>query len=287
VRVLFSIRMRAEKAGAHISGAEGIYEEKDLLKVTKEFGLRALNHSKGKPDLIRLKVEPLREKPLLISSLPVFTIKTNGPKDALKKGISLLKVIGVSEKTIDSALKVVFSGRLRGAALISIKGKRLDRVEGGVRARMIGITKRAEKRLSFLLEEKGLSHYRVQEAIVLASKVACAPGVLAELCVSDEPDYTTGYVASTEFGYLRLPRIKKKGARIGGRVFFIKENSPLRELLFYLRETPVMIGKVSPVGGIITFDDLGFRKAYGRNRSEPGGAKGLRKKNRACARPPL
>ena len=34
------------------------------------------------------------------------------------------------------------------------------------------------------------------EALILASKVAHAPGICAELCVSDDPDYVTGYVAS-------------------------------------------------------------------------------------------
>ena len=43
------------------------------------------------------------------------------------------------------------------------------------------------------------------EAVVLATKVIHAPHIVAEICVSDDPDYVTGYVAAQSFGY-RGPR---------------------------------------------------------------------------------
>jgi len=281
---LYSIRMRAERNGSHISGAEGIYGKKELLKVIGEYARRALSHSKGAPDLVNLKIEPLRERPLVVRSLPVFTIKTNGPKDAIGKGISLLKGIGISEKAIGSALKAISSGTMKGAALISYKtGKRIDSYkEKGIRASCLGIRGQANRKLVSLLEEKGLSHPRVKEALILASKVASAPGVIAELCISDDPDYTTGYVALSQSGYFRLPRIKRKGAGTGGRVFFLKEDAPLRELLRYLRETPVLIGKISPVGGIISIYET--KTPCGPHR-EPCGKKGVGKKSGACPLP--
>jgi len=282
---LFSVRMRAERGGEHVSGAEGIYAEEDLIRVIREYARRALNHSKGTPGVISLKVEPLTETPLVIKSLPVFTIRTNGPKDAIEKGISLLKGTGVSGKAIGSALKVVSRGGMRGAALIGYKtGKRIDPYkEKGIRASCLGITGQANRRLASFLEEKGLSHPRVREALILASKVASAPGVVAELCISDDPDYTTGYVALSQSGYFRLPRIKRKGAGTGGRVFFLKEDASLKEMLRYLRETPVLIGKISPVGGIISIHEA--KTSCGPHR-EPCGKKGLGKKSGARKRSP-
>ena len=60
------------------------------------------------------------------------------------------------------------------------------------------------------------------EAIVLASKVQAAPGIVAELCVSDDPDYVTGYVASKSLGYRRITTIKERGDPAGGRVFLFR-----------------------------------------------------------------
>ena len=61
------------------------------------------------------------------------------------------------------------------------------------------------------------NHYA--EAMVLAAKVANAPGLVAELCISDDPDYVTGYIASKTLGYVRIAPLKKVGSPFGGRIF--------------------------------------------------------------------
>jgi 6-carboxyhexanoate--CoA ligase len=66
--------------------------------------------------------------------------------------------------------------------------------------------------------------------------------VLAELCISDDPNYTTGYVASRRFGYVRIPCIKRKGSPCGGRVFFIQEEADVKKIVEYLERTPVVMG---------------------------------------------
>ncbi len=57
---------------------------------------------------------------------------------------------------------------------------------------MLGITKRAEGELLASLEEMGINEdhkkKRVRDALVIASKVAACPQVLAEICISDDPD---------------------------------------------------------------------------------------------------
>ena len=69
------------------------------------------------------------------------------------------------------------------------------------------------------LAAQGLTHFRTREALAVATKTLWA-GVVAELCWSDEPDYTTGYVATPLAGYVRLPDFKPDGAA-GGRIFFL------------------------------------------------------------------
>jgi 6-carboxyhexanoate--CoA ligase len=86
---------------------------------------------------------------------------------------------------------------------------------------------------------------------VLASKVASAGGVLAELCVSDDPDYTTGYLACRKLGYLRIPNIKRAGSRRGGRVFFIKGDADLNGVISYLEEKPVLVTAASGINGTL------------------------------------
>ncbi len=77
--------------------------------------------------------------------------------------------------------------------------------------------------------------------MMLASKIAAHPAILAELCMSDDPDYTTGYVASKSFGYIRLPNMKKAGSPHGGRVFFIRPGSDIPNIVAFLELTPVLL----------------------------------------------
>jgi 6-carboxyhexanoate--CoA ligase len=81
-----------------------------------------------------------------------------------------------------------------------------------------------------------------KEALCLASKVAGCPFIVAELCMSDDPDYTTGYFASRERGYIRLTAIKEKGDPRGGRIFlFDGSQEDVLSCMRYLEETPVLV----------------------------------------------
>lgn len=273
---LFSVRMRAEAGPLHISGAEDICSEKEISKTLALYAERALLHSRGRPEKIHFQVDRILERPLVIRSLPVRTLRNRGPGDAAVKIKSILGLLGVSRAAREAASRVLSGGNLRGAALIGPDGRRLDNEEKGIRATSLGIAGRARKTLEKELRRKGIYHYRVVEALALASKVACAPGVIAELCVSDDPDYTTGYIASGALGYLRVPRIKKRGSRLGGRVFFLNGSKGfLRGLRAYLRQEPVVIGKIGEVGGIISLHEL-----LGDN-IQPCGAQGLTAKIRS------
>jgi len=242
----------------HISGAEGIYESSEIFGTVKKYIQRALWHPKGEADRIVITIEDIQEKPESISSLPVSTVTCNTPIEGRKIIRKLLHSIGVSNKAVNTALSILRKGAMRGAAIITAEsGLRLepDR-ERGVRASRLGISKSALKRLGAGLSRCGINTDIVREAVILASKVAASREIIAELCMSDDPDYTTGYVASQRFGYVRVPNIKSVANMSGGRAFFIREAADVEKIIEYLEKTPVIIDSISPCRGVTGIDEI-------------------------------
>lgn len=93
----------------------------------------------------------------------------------------------------------------------------------------------------------GKNHFN--EALVLATKVVNHPNILAELCISDDPDYVTGYIASKEFGYVRITTLKGLGSPLGGRIFLFRGGEGERDdCIRYLQQQKVLVhvgGKAS------------------------------------------
>ncbi len=260
---MLSIRMRASRQrGAeevHISGAEGIYEEGELDRIAGKYLRRATSHPKGEPDRIVLTVERIRERPRLISSLPVATLRCSSTEEAEGHIRALLRELGISDRAAVSAFRVVRAqAAMRGACLMdAATGKRMepDR-KRGVRASRIGTGREAGRLLSSRLSHRGICTDTVREAIILASKVAFWKPVEAELCISDDSDYTTGYVASRRFGYIRIPHIKGKGSHAGGRVFFLGPGADIQKTVAYLENAPVVIGRVSGCRGECSLHEI-------------------------------
>jgi 6-carboxyhexanoate--CoA ligase len=278
---LWSIRMRASKtvksqkskvksqnlkyktqnsklSEIHISGAEGLYRKSEIPEIIEQYIERALTHPRGKADKIIITVEDIKQEPKTISTLPVVTMKNTRPAEGKKLARELLQSSGISKIAVDRAFALIKRDGMRGAAILTAeKGKRLesDR-KRGIRVSRLGITKSALKELSSKLSKYGINTETVQEALILASKVSSCEHVIAELCVSDDPNYTTGYVASKEFGYVRIPHIKNKGSGSGGRAFFLKEGINVVDIIEYLERRPAIIGKVSFCKGIIPFDEI-------------------------------
>jgi 6-carboxyhexanoate--CoA ligase len=242
----------------HISGAEGLYGAADVQKVVNNYIKRAINHSKGKPDKIMITVEEIKQKPREISALPITTVRCSRPAEGERIVINLLRSLGISKKAINTAFKLIKKGEMRGAVVITTeKGKRLEPdKERGVRASRLGIDKPALKLLSFRLSRYKINTDTVKEAVILASKVASHRDVEAELCMSDDPNYTTGYIASKKFGYVRVPNIKQGGSISGGRAFFVREGTNTERLIHYLERTPVLITECAPCRGIISIDEI-------------------------------
>ena len=242
----------------HISGAEGIYRKPEIQKILKQYIERALNHPRGKADKIVITIEEIREKPKTISALPLVTVENLSPIEGGKIARKLLQSERISRVAVDRAFELIKKDGMRGAAIITAeKGKRLEPdAERGMRVSKLGITNLALKELSTRLSKKGINNETVKDALILASKVLSCDHVVAELCVSDDPNYTTGYVASKDLGYIRIPHIKRNGSKSGGRAFFVKEGTNVRDIIEYLERRPVIIGKVSLCRGIVSFDEI-------------------------------
>jgi len=251
---LYSVRMRASRAGKHISGAEGIYTESAARRIVAQYTERALSHSLGKPDSILVTVEELNRKPREISALRVAALRNETPR--LGRGLAdrILSSCGIGAQGSGTAW--AFLGRrhaLRGGILLNTDGVRMDpNLERGVRVSRMGISAATGRALSDLLSGYGWDNQTVSEAVILASKVHAHPDIVAELCISDDPDYTTGYVASRQFGYVRIPHLKKAGSRRGGRVFFIQGGADIREVLEYLEREPVLVTTLSGCLGVVS-----------------------------------
>ncbi len=236
---------RISSRESHISGAEGLYELPEIEKIMKEYVLRAMNHSRGMPEKVVITLEEVKEKPLGASVLPFSTVRCDSPDTAADVIKELLSDAGISQRAIRTGMKVVTARyAMSGAALVLSRSAYRAEPDGerGIRVSRLGITRDAEKSLSRRLARKRINTTTVREAIILASKVASCRGTMAELCVSDDPDYTTGYVASRKLGYVRIPHIKRKGSVRGGRVFFIDENADVERIIGYLERSPVIVG---------------------------------------------
>jgi 6-carboxyhexanoate--CoA ligase len=242
----------------HVSGAEGLYTLSDIPAVARLYIERALHHPKGRPGKIVITAELMQERPRIIPALPVTTVASRAPDESRRIVREILSSLSVGNKALQAGFAVIRKGAMRGASLISIeRGTRLepDR-QRGVRVSRIGITPAASKRLSHLLARHGINTETVKEALVIASKVISHKDVIAELCVSDDPDYTTGYVASGQFGYVRIPNIKPKKSATGGRAFYVREGTDITGVMNYLETAPVLISKASRCKGTLSLHEI-------------------------------
>ncbi len=250
---LYSIRMHASQEGRHISGAERITTAGRIVTIAEELLHRALDE--GIPlDHISLVVDSLQHHTFRgIKALNVVTMHLPDMHDCRAAAARILQKAGVSEQAVLSAIGFLRRGgspsgeNMRGAMIMDARsGERLepDR-ERGVRASRFDWSDNALEKIKRKLASSGLTHHRTREALALATKVAHAPGMVAELCWSDDPDYTAGYVASAVVGYVRFPHLKQQGDPKGGRVFFINRNVvDLETIIGYLETDPVLITEI-------------------------------------------
>lgn len=244
---LYSLKMRASKSEdgmeKHISGAEKIVS-KDCLSAYSEALLnRALYHSKGNADSVNIKVEKVDQDDILyLDALPVSTINVENYQQGIQRIVDILKKMGLDNPTqILGRIKETY--QMRGAMLLDVDT--LERLEPdqdrGVRATYM------DEENPYTLENKEVKNY-YKEAIVLATKVANAPNIIGEICISDDPDYVTGYVASKKIGYVRITKLKEMGSHEGGRIFLYRgDHLKIQDCIEYLAKQKVIVRNIHPL----------------------------------------
>jgi 6-carboxyhexanoate--CoA ligase len=233
---LYSIKMRASKGDLHVSGAERIIPQADISSAVSALTERALHHGLGRADFINVKMEEVApEKLQYLDALPVSKRPADTVEETYKIMKKMLCELGLEAKA-DALIDLLRHNHpIRGAVLYDVAtNSRLEPDhERGIRVTYMD----AEGAASNC---SGKNHFR--EAIVLATKVVNAPGIIAELCLSDDPDYLVGYLASLKHGYVRLMPMKEMGNPHGGRVFiFDSTKAKAEDAINYLEKQRVLV----------------------------------------------
>lgn len=247
---LYSVRMRASCHGQHLAGAERIVPEAAVSEMTAALTARAMSSANGSPEEIHCSVETIDPASVLYKRLPdVSTYQVDDWQEGRHAAISLLANVGVQKNIATRAVELLANGAgpegrvMRGAVIMDAKsGDRLEADQArGVRVSRMDLSPECRPDLEAELVSSGLDHHRVLEALVLAGKVLSAPGIVAELCWSDAPNYTTGYIADPQDGYQRISAMKSPGDSCGGRVFFVDlSKNTLEALVDYLERQVVL-----------------------------------------------
>lgn len=245
---IYSLKMRASKhTGSiqeHVSGAEKILPQQELPQQMEALLSRALHHAKGKADFINLKIEAVAPENLkYIEALPVSTHEAATPADGRQFMCQIMAELGLTPDKCQKILELFQATYgMRGAMLLDVDT--LERLEPdqqrGIRATyMDSIAPKGEAKAIC----DGKNHF--QEALVLASKVLSAPNIIGELCMSDDPDYITGYIATRDKGYIRITQLKEMGCPDGGRIFLYRgPKSQVEDCIQYLQEQRVLVKNV-------------------------------------------
>lgn len=253
-RPILNIRMHACRNGHHLSGAERLSTDDEFEQLAVGMVKRALGHTRGRAESIHLTIEEVPAEQIDYGVLPdLHTYLVRDYQQGRQAATEILGQAGVSSAAVDKAIAAMASGaapdgrNMRGAMFLdAISGCRLEPDQArGVRVSRMDLTAQAREELTHHLQSLGLDNEHVHEALVLAAKVITAPGIVAELCWSDDPDYTAGYVASSKFGYVRFPHLKSLGDECGGRAFFITPGQQnLSKLIDYLQYKPLLFNRL-------------------------------------------
>ncbi len=252
---LFSIRMRAFSGERHLSGGEdlvgrGALAER-LLALTEQ-GLNSTRNTDRIPPSLNIRIEPVEKDSVVRGTLlPVHCLESSSHQETVSFLSATMETIGRRE-AIDpvplwSHFRRLIEGSeegLSGASFLFPGGDRWIPEGRGVRVTHFGILPSIRQSL---LEEANQhpsgSGRRFIDALQIASKIQSFPSSLLEICISDNPEYTTGYMAIRNFGYLRLPHIKSAGDPSGGRLILLSkelDEEGQNEVVSFLSRTPVL-----------------------------------------------
>ncbi len=241
--MLYSLRMRAELKGEHVSGAERIVGATQIEKTIRGFIKRPRQYDK-----MVITLEKLESIEYIPRALPIKSYDFKRVEEAHSFAIQMLSKEGINKDIALKGLELLKrgpspkGGNIRGAVLLDVDtGERLEPdPERGIRT--VRFDWKNREHIKKLLKERGIKRFyleRLLDALALATKnIYC--GVMAELCWSDDPDYTTGYTAGKNIGYVRIKPMKEEEVPFGGRVYFVKGNS-LEEIIACLEKKAILI----------------------------------------------
>ena len=232
-----------DRADRHISGAERIVSASDIMRTVTELEHRAWTHSNGRPDDVVVSVHRVDEDE--ITHIPALTRETRHTQtvdDAHRAITEILRGAGIltAEHALDALTRI---RGMRGAMLLDADtGERRDTKDiRGVRVTALDNDMPTGADGAEEMSSSAAAKPYYCEALTLASKVQYHPAVCAELCISDDPDYTTGYV-STPGRYVRIENIKPAGSPQGGRVFLVRgTDDEIADCIEYLENTAVIV----------------------------------------------
>jgi len=236
--LMYSVKLRAEKNGKHISGAEKIVDCCDIKKTVDCLLERTKSRLSVEPDSIILKMNAIKEDILIVDCIRGKYGEDKNTDEARKKLNEILVEIGLDAKKV---LDVFYSiTNMRGAVLLDIdtyERLELDK-ERGVRVTCF----------DFVDGSFDCVKDHIKESKCLASKVIAYPNIIGEICVTDDVNYTFGYFASKELGLVGVAHIKELHESWGGRVFLFDgkigegtRTQKINECIKYLEQTPVLV----------------------------------------------
>ncbi len=244
---LYSIKARASFKGKHLSGAERIVKESEIETVLEEIYKKVRRKN---PDSINIKVENIKEEPFLVDkTLPLKNLSFSNYMEANEKAVEILHIeTGISKNILWKLIEEVHTGaapnkeNMRGAMIVNQRGERieLDRYRG-IRTTTVDFLDR--KKVLEKLLKNGYTE-RTLDALALTTKNLIYPDMIAEYCISDEADYTVGYVSTKNF-YYRFSPLKEKGNTKGGRIYFVKNSIDIQKFYNFLQKKPVLIRDVN------------------------------------------
>ena len=240
---LFSIKARSSREDLHISGAERIVNRENLENTICKI-LKKVNRENA--DFISIKVEKLKKEPIILEkSLQIREIKFKDYREANRFAIKKLsEITGINIEKLKEIVNLIHSGaspngeNMRGAMIVNQNGERVELDSfRGVRTTTVDFINRDK-----LLEKLLKSGYteRTLDALALSTKNLYNENILAEYCISDDKNYTTGYIAYKDT-YLRISPLKEQGNNKGGRIYFVKNNTDIKKLYDYLENFPILI----------------------------------------------
>lgn len=254
---LYSIKMRASKENYHISGAEKIIKEENIEEAVNLLLKRVLLHSRGKSDFINIKIEEINENELeKINPLDVTTINVDNHKEGLHAAYIMLMKLGIDDEKCKKIMNLMeCTPNMRGAILLDINT--MERLEPdkkrGIRATYMDFEEYNPNNL--VKETKYNTHFI--EALALSSKILNCPHIIGEICYSDDPNYTAGYVSSKKYGYVRFSHLKKIGDENGGRIFlYDSSNCNLDDCIDYIENKKVIIKQNIKINPSISYKEF-------------------------------